>query len=203
MIGIMADSHGQAETVAAALGALKSIDCRSIYHLGDVCDSTHPETAEACLSLLRDPGVIIIKGNNDQALVASHIGQARSPVSPENLQYLRNLPLVKYHLNAIFIHSLPFVRELGLSSMIGGMGDREARRSFKEFPDRVIFRGHSHSPEIVWLQGQQIASRSLVTGEKIALTEKIPCVVTCGALTRGLCMVWNPEENVIECLSFR
>jgi len=203
MIGIMADSHGQPETISAALGMLTDIDCRSIYHLGDVCDSTRPETAEACLGLLKDPHVMIIKGNNDHAIVANHIDQARPPVSPEILQYLRNLPLVKYHLNAIFTHSLPFVRELGLSSMIGDMGDRETHRFFKEFPDRVIFRGHSHSPEIVWLQGHQIARRSIVAGEKIELTEKSPCVVTCGALTRGLCMVWNPEENIVECLSSR
>jgi len=203
MIGIMADSHGQPETITAALGMLTDIDCRTIYHLGDVCDSTHPETAEACLGRLRDPRVIMIKGNNDQALVANHIGQARPPVSPENLQCLRNLPLVKYHLNAIFAHSLPFVRELGLASMIGNLGDPEAHRVFKEFPDRVIFRGHGHSPEIVWLQGQQITSRSISTGEKFELTAKIPCVVTCGALTRGFCMAWDPEENVIKCLSFR
>ena len=203
MIGIMADSHGQPETITAALGMLTDIDCRPIYHLGDVCDSTHPETAEACLGRLRDPRVIMIKGNNDQALVANHIGQARPPVSPENLQCLRNLPLVKYHLNAIFAHSLPFVRELGLASMIGNLGDPEAHRVFKEFPDRVIFRGHGHSPEIVWLQGQQITSRSISTGEKFELTAKIPCVVTCGALTRGFCMAWDPEENVIKCLSFR
>lgn len=203
MIGIMADSHGQPETITAALGMLTDIDCRTIYHLGDVCDSTHPETAEACLGRLRDPRVIMIKGNNDQALVANHIGQARPPVSPENLQCLRNLPLVKYHLNAIFAHSLPFVRELGLASMIGNLGDPEAHRVFKEFPDRVIFRGHGHSPEIVWLQGQKITSRSISTGEKFELTAKIPCVVTCGALTRGFCMAWDPEENVIKCLSFR
>jgi hypothetical protein len=98
MIGIMADSHGQPETIAAALGMLTDRDCRPIYHLGDVCDSTHPETAEACLVPLRDPRVIIIK---------------------------------------------------------------------------------------------------------FELSEKIPCVVTCGALTRGLCMVWNPEDNAIESLSFR
>ena len=202
MIGVMADSHGQPETISAALGMLTDIDCRPIYHLGDVCDSTRPETAEACLGLLKDPHVIIIKGNNDQAIVANHIDKARPPVSPEILQYLRNLPLVKYHLNAIFTHSLPFVRELGLSSMIGNLGDRETHRFFKEFPDRVIFRGHSHSPEIVWLQEEQIARRPLVAGEKLELAERIPCVVTCGALTRGFCMAWNPEENVIECLSF-
>ena len=203
MIGIMADSHGQPETIAAALGMLTDRDCRPIYHLGDVCDSTHPETAEACLVLLRDPRVIIIKGNNDQTIVANHIGQQRSPVSPDILGYLRNLPLVKFHLNAIFAHSLPFVRQLGLSSMIGDMGDRETRRFFKEFPDRIVFRGHSHFPEIVWLRGQQIIRRSPIVGEKFELTEKIPCVVTCGALTRGLCMVWNPEDNAIESLSFR
>ena len=203
MIGIMADSHGQPETISAALGKLTDIDCRPIYHLGDICDSTHPETAEACLGPLKDPRVIIIKGNNDHAIVANHIDQARSPVSPGILQYLRNLPLVKYHLNAIFAHSLPFVRELGLSSMIGNLGDHEARRIFEKFPDRVIFRGHGHSPEIVWLQGEQNASRPLVAGEKFHLSEKIPCVVTCGALTRGFCMAWNPEKNVIECLSFR
>jgi len=203
MIGIMADSHGQPETIVAALGMLTDRNCRPIYHLGDVCDSTHPETAEACLVPLRDPRVIIIKGNNDQAIVANHTGQQRSPVSPDILEHFRNLPLVKFHLNAIFAHSLPFVRELGLASMIGDIGDRETRRFFKEFPDRVFFRGHSHFPEIVWLRGQQIVRRSPSVGEKVELTEKIPCVVTCGALTSGFCMLWNPEDNVIECISFR
>ncbi len=58
MIGIMADSHGQPETIAAALGVLTDRDCRLIYHLDDGCDSTHSETAEACLVPLRDPRVI-------------------------------------------------------------------------------------------------------------------------------------------------
>jgi predicted phosphodiesterase len=203
LIGIMADSHGQPDTIVAALKVFTDMDCRSIYHLGDVCDSLHPETAEACLDSLRDPRVIIIKGNNDQAIVANHFDRERPPVSIEALQYLKNLPLVRYHLNAIFSHSLPFVREMGLSSMIGKMGYREAFRFCREFPDYVNFRGHSHSPEIVWLRDRQLVSRSLAAGEKINLTEKIPCVVTCGALTRGLCMVWNPKESVIECLSFR
>jgi predicted phosphodiesterase len=203
MIGIMADSHGQPESIAAALEVFTDRDCRPIYHLGDVCDSTHPETAEACLDRLRDPRVIVLKGNNDQAIVANYFGRERPPVSPQVLQYLSELAAVKYHSNAIFAHSLPFVREMGLSSMIGDMGDRQTRRFFREFPDRVMFRGHSHSPEIVWLRGQQIVRRSLVVGEKCELTEKIPCVVTCGALTRGLCMVWDPQENVIECLSMR
>ena len=201
MIGIMADSHGQPETISAALGLFLNLDCRPIYHLGDVCDSTHPETAEACLAPLRDPRVITIKGNNDQAIVANYFGLARPPISSQVLQFLRKLPSLKRYRNAVFTHSLPFVREMGPASMIGDMGDRQARRCFKEFPDRVIFRGHSHSPEIFWLHGRQIVRRSLAAGEKFELTDKIPCVVTCGALTRGLSMVWDPEADMVECLS--
>ena len=147
--------------------------------------------------------MITIKGNNDQTIVANHSGRERSPVSAEVLEYLKDLPLVIHYQKAIFAHSLPFVREMGLSSMIGDMGCREIHRSFREFPDHVIFRGHSHSPEIAWLQGQQIASQALAAGEKLNLAEKFPCVVTCGALTRGFVMVWDPAENVIGCHSFR
>ena len=167
MIGIMADSHGQPESIVAALRLLSERDCRLFYHLGDVCDSTHPETVEACLRPLRDHCARIIKGNNDHAIVANHFGRERPPVSQETLQYLKNLPLVQHHLNALFVHSLPFTRELGLSSMIGQLGCSGNAPFFKEFPDHIMFRGHSHSPELFWSQKQGFAGRSLAAGEKI------------------------------------
>jgi predicted phosphodiesterase len=201
LIGIMADSHGRPETIEAALAALGEWNCRAIYHLGDVCDSTYPETAGACLRPLWEQNVITIKGNNDHTVAANYLDRDKPPVSPEVLQYLYNLPLIKYYQNAVFTHSLPFVRELGLSSMIGTMGQPELSRSFRKFTKQIIFRGHSHSPEIVWPRDQQIESRSLAAGEIFCLTGKIPCVVTCGALTRGLCMVWNTKANCIESLS--
>ena len=202
MIGIMADSHGQADTIQEALGVFAKASCRFIYHLGDICDSTHPETANACMRLLQNRCVKTIKGNNDQAILANHIGREKSPVSQDVLRAFKKLDLVKYYQNAMFIHSLPFVQELGLSSMIGTMGPQEIGRFFREFSGHILFRGHSHSPEIAWLQRQQVKVQSLAAGVQFNLSERIPCVVTCGALTRGLCMIWNPEDNVIECISF-
>ena len=203
LIGIMADSHGQADTIRDALAVFADAGCRSVYHLGDVCDSTHPETANVCVRLLQERRVKTIKGNNDQAIVANHIGRTKSPVSPEVLQVLKKLELVKYYQNAMFIHSLPFVRELGLSSMIGTMGPQEIRRFGNEFPGYILFRGHSHNPEIAWLQGRQVRVQSLSAGVQLDLSARIPCVVTCGALTRGLCLIWDPEENYIESLLIR
>jgi predicted phosphodiesterase len=202
MIGIMADSHGKSEAILAALDAFKGLNCRRIYHLGDVCDSTRPETAEACLRPLQGQRVITIKGNNDHAIVANHIGRTDAPLAPQILEYIQNLPLVQSYHDAIFTHSLPFADSLGLACMIGAMSEKEAHRSFMEFPHHVIFRGHSHMPEIMQPRGRRIESRTPPVGVKYTLTGRLPCVVTCGALTRGLYMIWNPEENYIESLSF-
>ena len=183
------------------LASLKN-DKRHIFIQGDICDSTHPETANACMGLLQDRGVQSIKGNNDQAIVTNHIDREKSPVSPEVLRALKKLELVEYYQKAMFIHSLPFIRKLGLSSMIGAMGPIEIRRFCNDFPGKILFRGHSHNPEIAWLQRQQVKAQSLVVGLKLNLSQRVPCVVTCGALTRGLCMIWNPEEEWVESISF-
>jgi len=47
-IGIMSDSHGKPAKIISALDLFKAGNCRPIFHLGDICDSTHPETAEDC-----------------------------------------------------------------------------------------------------------------------------------------------------------
>jgi predicted phosphodiesterase len=202
MIGIMADSHGQIDSIRDALAVFDELGCRSIYHLGDVCDSAHPETANACIQLLQNRQVKAIKGNNDQVIVANHCSRETSPVSKEVLETLRNLDLAKYHPGAMFIHSLPFIQELGLSSLIGAMGAMEIRRYCREFPGQILFRGHSHNPEIAWLEGQQVKVEILKAGVRLNLANRFSCVVTCGALTQGLCMIWNPDGNYIQSISF-
>ena len=80
MIGIMADSHGQADTIRDALAVFAKAGCHPIYHLWDVCDSIHPETANACMRFLQGRQVKTIKGNNDQVIVTNHSGREKSPV---------------------------------------------------------------------------------------------------------------------------
>jgi predicted phosphodiesterase len=202
MIGIMADSHGRPDLIRDALSVLDELDCGSIYHLGDVCDSAHPETADACIQILGKHKVNTIKGNNDQVIVANHCDREASPVSNRVLETLRNLDLVKYHPGAMFIHSLPFIQELGLSSLIGAMGSMEIHRYFLEYPGQILFRGHSHNPELAWLEAHEVKVESLTAGVRLNLAQRTPCVVTCGALTRGLCMIWDPDENYIKSISF-
>jgi hypothetical protein len=88
---------------------------------------------------------------------------------------------------------------IGIMADSHGQADaiRNALAVFADAGCRSVYH-----PEIAWLSGGQVQVKSLAAGAKLYLSERIPCVVTCGALTRGLCMIWNPEENDIESISF-
>ncbi|MFP4476130.1 MAG: metallophosphoesterase family protein [Desulfatibacillaceae bacterium] len=200
IMGIMADSHGDADSIQKAVGALSGQGCDAMIHLGDVCDSMCPETADACVAVLREHGVHTLKGNNDHNVAVNAKGRSDGPVSPETVQWLSGLPWVLRVDGGDFAHSLPFDRELGLVAMVGDMQPSYARRYFQESPGNVLFRGHSHAPAIIHPNGDGLMERDLVRGEVIHLSTCTPCIITCGALTRGLCMMWDRSEARVTSL---
>jgi len=201
LIGIMADSHGKPDTIAAAVALFKSKDCLHMYHLGDICDSVHPETVESCVSMLKANNVAAIKGNNDHAVSINNSELNFSVISRNTSDYLSALPLVAEYGEAIFTHSLPFVETLGLSCMIRSMGKNEAAFFFKEHPGKILFRGHGHSPEILSNESGEMVVRSMFPGEDTVLASMFPCIITCGSLAAGYCMIWKPDEKSVKCYS--
>jgi predicted phosphodiesterase len=198
-IGIMADSHGRPESIAGALVFFKQRACSCIYHLGDICDSFRPETADECVGLLRQNHVIAIKGNNDHTLVVNHEGIDGAGVKAETIDYLKQLPLVLHYQEAVISHALPFVNEKGLSCMIGALGPDEQSFFFENYPRNMLIRGHQHFPEIIWQQNQNVTIKKIMPGKQIRLERRIPCIITCGALDNGLCMIWEPDNQLISC----
>ena len=201
-IGIMADSHGKAEAISGAVRFLRENGCSRLYHLGDICDSQHPETANDCVNLLRDNKVTALKGNNDHEIVVNQKFQPDVIVSLENITYLQGLFPAFKEKKIEFAHSLPYYKEMGLSCMTRGLGKKMADFYFKNNPKRILFRGHSHSPEVMFKNGNGITVQKLTPGQKIDISDKIPCIITCGALTRGLCMIWDSDTKQVSCLSF-
>jgi predicted phosphodiesterase len=201
-VGIIADSHGRPETIAAGLAVLEKNECSPIFHLGDICDSAHPETADACIEILRQHKVSAILGNNDRTVAVNQDRRKKLQLSAENLSFIRKLPLQIRHEGAIFTHSLPFVVEMGPSAMVGAMEEPQALRFFRENPGGILFRGHSHTPEMIRQVSGVIRFQGLAPGGKIELAERRPCVVTCGALTRGVCMAWSPQTDQLQLFEF-
>ena len=191
----MADSHGEPEAIATGAIFLRRRACTSLYHLGDICDSTLPKTADDCVAQVKKHGIVAIKGNNDHTLTADTWRRSDRSIRRETIAFLENLPLCLSVGSATLVHSRPFVRRLGLSAMIGVMGQREAENFFRENPGGLLFRGHSHKPEIISRRGKEIRFFSPTAGLVIELAEHRPCIVTCGALTSGFALIWEPETH--------
>lgn len=146
-IGIMADSHGRPQTIIDALIFFKERGCEALYHLGDICDSAHPETADHCVGLLRENNILGIKGNNDHQVIVNHQGRQNAHPASKTIEYLEHLPMTVERGDALMAHSLPFVKERGLSCMVGVLGPDEAALFFQTYPHKMLLRGHSHYPE--------------------------------------------------------
>ena len=201
MIGIMADSHGNPEAIKKAITLLQHKGCSTIYHLGDICDSLDTASVESCIRILIKERVLSIKGNNDHAILAGLSGNPVKAISLASLKYLDELPLQREYREAIFVHSLPFVRELGLSCMVRALDGGSVQRFFNRFPDRILFRGHSHGPEMVWKGRKHKEQTPVPLNQEVRLTDRIPCIITCGAITHGICSVWRPEQMTLSCYS--
>ena len=133
-VGIMADSHGQVRALSAGLSVLKRQGCETLYHLGDICDSTYPENNQSCLDIIREHHVLAIKGNNEHAIAVNLKDHEDDPQALSLASYLLQLPLVRYDEKAIFAHSLPFEKELGLSAMVRIMEPLAAELFFRMYP---------------------------------------------------------------------
>jgi len=198
----MADSHGRPETIQSALRLFSKIGCSKVYHLGDICDSLNPDTAEDCIRILVENSVTAVRGNNEHALIVNQEMNPELPVPAWVIEYLKKLEPVIQDRYAVFAHSLPFVRELGVSCMIRGMTREAEDGFFNLFPESILFRGHSHAPEIIWQSNKENINQTISAGHEIDLSSRVPCMVTCGALDRSMCMVWKPETMKISCHSF-
>ncbi len=199
--GIIADSHGHVQRLSDVIAFLKAQHCLRMIHLGDICDSTSPQTADACVALMQNNNIMAVKGNNDHAISLNDAHHAGDIVSPATINYLRNLPLLLKNRKQLFTHSLPFTEELGLSSMVGTLTSKNILRFFTNYPGFILFRGHSHNPEMIRPGTPHFIRSPLVVGQTIDLNRASPMVFTCGALTGGHCLIIKPD-GTLTCLCF-
>jgi len=196
-VGVMADSHGQTACLQDALDFFERNGCNGIYHLGDICDSAHPQTAQRCVQLLRQHQIIAIKGNNDHQVVVNHMHSPPAYISVATIEFLKDLPLTLKVDDMVLAHSLPFVKQRGLSCMVGALGENEADLFFRLYPRRILLRGHSHLPELMRLHNKTIINQGLTPGVTQQLANIVPGIITCGAVDHGYVMIWDRREQAI------
>jgi predicted phosphodiesterase len=193
-VGIITDSHGQVAQLSHAINYLQEKQCKTIIHLGDICDTVHIHTADKCISLIQTNNIVAIRGNNDHTLSLTN-----SPVIHQRTRdYIQSLPLVLQSKQLFFAHSLPFVNALGLSCMIQNLNSHFINLCFNFLgKNAILFRGHSHQPEMVVQLNKEYQRIVLNFPVKKDLNKLCPCVITCGTVMDGQCMIYYPNDRIL------
>lgn len=154
-IAIFSDIHGNLHALKAVLAAIDKEAVDFIVCCGDVVG--YGGNPNECVEILRARSIPTIAGNHDYAalnlvdityfndIAREAILWTRENLTPDNLAWLKELPLSIELDDMLFVHASPNSPENW--NYIITMG--QARTGFQHFTQRVCFIGHSHTPFIV------------------------------------------------------
>ncbi|HPI93309.1 MAG TPA: metallophosphoesterase family protein [Deltaproteobacteria bacterium] len=197
-IGLIADSHGRTDLLMRAILMLKGMGTGSIVHLGDICDSLAPLALEDAVSVLQEHGVQAVRGNNEYAVLTNHQGPRGDSLPAGVMAYLEALPYVIAMDDIRFAHSAPFDWPAATSWPI--TDNHPLFDLDRIITCRILFRGHSHSPSIVDLDGPGRGKIPAGAGMTMRLLKERRYVITVGALDQSSLALFLPEEEEIRFL---
>ncbi|MCU0577871.1 MAG: metallophosphatase family protein [Desulfobacterota bacterium] len=197
-IGLVADSHGRTDLLLKAILLLKGMGVQSIIHLGDICDSLAPLALEDAIAVLQEHDVHAVRGNNEYAILTNHRGAHGDSLPAEVLNYLEELPYVITMGDIRFAHSAPFEWPAATSWPIT---DNHPLIDLEGIIDcRILFRGHSHSPSIVEMDGPGRKKIPAEAGMTMKLLRNRRYVITVGAIEEASLALFLHEDDEIQFL---
>lgn len=217
-VGLIADSHGNLDATAEAIRLLKARGADTLFHLGDFCDSILRDRASAMIRLLREHGVLAVKGNND-FFVESMLTDERRRTEPEDkpaVAYLRDVPFTRSLDGLLFAHSLPYDSFRSFYEPIDTGTTRRAERLFAETDFQLLFCGHSHLPILFRKAGGTVTREQVPPEVKLLLGgareapaaggERWPAeqtgasrfIVVVGSADEGECALYDRGAGVYE-----
>ena len=151
---ILSDIHGNLEAFEAVLKDLTGTDIQKLIFLGDIVG--YGPNPDECITLLREKFDVMIAGNHDWAVagktdintfnsVARHaLEWTIDHLSPDDKNFLAELPLKKEEEGLTFVHASPLNPEDWTYIFSG----HEALRNLRAFKYDLCFVGHSHIPSV-------------------------------------------------------
>jgi predicted phosphodiesterase len=217
-VGLIADSHGNLDATEEAIRLLKVRGAGILIHLGDFCDSIRHDRVAAMIRLLRENGVLAVKGNND-FYVESMLADECRPPEPEGepaAAFLRSVPFTRTLNGLLFAHSLPYDSLRSFYEPIDTGTTRRAEQLFADTDFQLLFCGHSHLPILFRKAGGTVtreqvppevklalgaADESRETGRTKSNTENgggDRFIVVVGAADEGECALYDREARIYE-----
>ncbi|MCX8037894.1 MAG: metallophosphatase family protein [Candidatus Sumerlaeia bacterium] len=155
-IGIFSDIHGNYEALKAVFDVLENEEAVDAYYCcGDIVG--YGGNPNECVELIRAKKCPVVAGNHDHAalgltdtsyfneIAKTAINWTGSVLTPENVEFLRNLPMTIVQDEFVIVHASP--KDPEAWNYILTLPD--ARVNFEHFDTQICFVGHSHQPFII------------------------------------------------------
>jgi predicted phosphodiesterase len=195
-IGLMADSHGDLKATKKAIAVLRKEGAESLIHLGDFFDSLQNDSLSSLISLLKDNGVLAVKGNNDHQIEkllkdnSYEEGEERESV----LSFIGDLPMIMVMKDLCFAHSLPFDALRSFYEPIDIGSAKRARGIFKNTPYRILFCGHSHIPVFFRWKDGHATRETIMPGHALSIEKGERYIMIVGAVYGGECALYDRDS---------
>lgn len=192
----MADSHGNLKATKKAIAVLRKEGAESLIHLGDFFDSLQNDPLSSLISLLKDNGVLTVKGNNDHQIekLLKDNSYEDGADREEVLSFIEDLPMIMVMKDICFAHSLPFDALRSFYEPIDTGSAKRARGIFKNTPYRIVFSGHSHIPVFFrWKEGHT-TRETIMPGHSLSIEKGERYIMIVGAAYGGECALYDRDS---------
>jgi diadenosine tetraphosphatase ApaH/serine/threonine PP2A family protein phosphatase len=186
--GILGDIHANLTALDRALAALEGERVDQVVSVGDVVG--YGAAPAECIARLAEVGAVVVRGNHDAAVGGVHdygyfnryareaVEWTRSRLSPDELRWLRELPLTATLEHCEVAHGT--LAEPEQFHYLVGVED--ARRSIQVMTKKVCFVGHSHLPLTVVEPSESVGRLGLAPDPILDLSECRRAVVNVGSV---------------------
>lgn len=200
LVGILADSHGNAAILRKGIEALKRREAGMLLHLGDVADTLKLESVDECVELLIRNEIVGVMGNHEYSLVMHHFKRYPDRFSEATKEYVRSLPQRLEMFGVCFTHFSP---DGGAYGLFAPTDDKNYEGTLRNSAWPVLVNGHSHEPRIYRQLEGIIQNMRFDLDAPFELEDGARYVLTCGALEDEYCALFDSEARCFEVILLR
>ena len=184
-IGLLADSHGNLESIKKGVVRLNETHSDTFIHLGDIFDSLENDDLYEIYNTINQNNFLTVKGNNDFQ-VENMLNNGRSfdiPLLRKNkiISFLKNMPMRLTDEKICFTHSLPFNSIRSFYEPVDTGTTERAIRLFTETVYKIIFCGHSHSSVLFRWRDGNVTRESIPSNKMISFNSAERYIVIVGS----------------------
>jgi predicted phosphodiesterase len=210
-LAIISDIHGNLEAFREVLADIDQAGVDGIASLGDNI-GYGPEPEEVVL-LIRQRNIPSVMGNHELAVVDTGCLDCMNPsareslvltkqlLSPDTVNYINTLnPSMTFH-KSLCVHGCP---PDSITTYLFQVTKTQFKELFLTMKEKICFVGHTHCPQIMSFDGEELASLPLSEGE-LTLQKDFQYIIDVGSVgqprdgnNNAKYVIWDTSSQRIE-----